>query len=99
MSGVSAPSNNGSVVSGSSAFSGEAEPKVGNGPKNEKNEPLLDLEEGKGVEKKNLGAELSKALAEELIRKYGIKDALGADKKLKEIKGERKELRGKLDSF
>lgn len=96
LSGVSQPSNNGSVVSGSSAFSGEPEPKVGNGPKNE---PLLDLEEVKGGPEAKKDLELTKALADELMRKYNISNLQHAEKKLKEIKGERKDLRGKLDSF
>jgi len=42
---------------------------------------------------------LTKALAEAIMQKYNITNQLQAEKKLKEIKGERKELRGKLDTF
>lgn len=42
---------------------------------------------------------LTKALAESIMQKYNITNQLQAEKKLKEIKGERKELRGKLDTF
>ena len=42
---------------------------------------------------------LSKIVIEDLIKKYGINTFAQSEKKLKEIKVERKELRGKLDSF
>ena len=61
---------------------------------------MEEIKGNKDEEKKGGGmTALTKALAEAIMQKYNITNQLQAEKKLKEIKGERKELRGKLDTF
>lgn len=107
LSGVSAASSGaGSAISGSSAFSTAAQPEqqtksaVGDGPKQEQFS-LKDDEEIKGLKADNDKKDepLSKIVIEDLIKKYGISTFAQSEKKLKEIKVERKDLRGKLDQF
>ena len=107
LSGVSAASSGaGSAISGSSAFGAAAQPEpqtksaVGDGPKQEQFS-LKDDEEIKTSKADNDKKDepLSKIVIEDLIKKYGINTFAQSEKKLKEIKVERKELRGKLDSF
>ena len=60
---------------------------------------MNDNEEVKGSKADNDKKDepLSKVVIEEIIKKYGITTFAQSEKKLKEIKGERKDLRGKLD--
>lgn len=60
---------------------------------------MNDNEEVKGSKTDNDKKDepMSKVVIEEMIKKYGITNVAQSEKKLKEIKGERKDLRGKLD--
>lgn len=108
MSNLSQPSG-GSVISGSSAFGStpvpeqEKTPNAGNGPKNE----LTSIELGEEVkgpkssdigDKKDLNIQ-EKSEMDEFKRKYNIQTHAQAQKRLQEIKTERKDLRQKLDQF
>lgn len=88
------------MISGGSAFPENTDPRTAAGPKNDGG--LFDQEEIKvskpGDEKKESHA-MDKAEIEDAKKKYNVHTVVQADKKLKEIKGERKDLRGKLDSF